>query len=269
MKLRNQIFLLSLLFIAGPAGAETVILQSTTSTQNSGLYEYILPIYEQQSGDQVRVVAVGTGQAITNGRRCDGDLLLIHSLTDEQKFVQNGYGLYRKQVMYNDFVLIGPAEDPANIYGASSADSAFQRLFDSAARFISRGDNSGTHKSELTRWNAAKRSPIPFSGDWYLETGTGMGATLNTAVELNAYSYSDRATWLKFGNRATHKILFEGDSALFNQYGIIPINPAHCPHVKLAAATRFVNWLTGDSGQTAIASYQLNGKSLFIPNANP
>lgn len=256
------------LFLVAPAtAAETLILQSTTSTQNSGLYDYLLPLYEAETGDTVRVVAVGTGQAITNGRRCDGDLLLIHSKADEVAFVEDGYGLYRKAVMYNDFVLVGPPEDPADIADAKSVKDAFSRLFASKTRFVSRGDNSGTHKSERKLWQSIKLDPTPFSGDWYLETGTGMGATLNTAVELNAYSYTDRATWLKFGNRGMHKILFEGDKALFNQYGIVPINPAHCPHVNIKAAIRFTDWVTSKTGQHAISQYKLNGTPLFIPNA--
>ena len=267
MRLKIPSYAISLFLCASPVCAETLILQSTTSTQNSGLYEYLLPLYQQETGDTVHVVAVGTGQALTNGRRCDGDLLLIHSKADEEKFVKDGYGLMRRQVMYNDFVLIGPASDPADIHSSKSAQMAFKRLFDTSSRFVSRGDNSGTHKSEKKRWQSAGRMPAPHSGDWYLETGTGMGATLNTAVELDAYSYSDRATWLKFGNRANHKIVFEGDPELFNQYGVVLINPDHCPHINLEAATQFANWLTGSAGQTHIANYQLNGAPLFIPNA--
>ena len=256
-----------LVAVSHATAAETLILQSTTSTQNSGLYDYLLPLYEAETGIEVRVVAVGTGQALTNGRRCDGDILLIHSTDDELKFVDDGFGLYRKPVMYNDFFLIGPAEDPADIANSTSVKEVFTRLFTSQSRFISRGDNSGTHKSERSLWSGLSLDPTPYSGDWYLETGTGMGATLNTAIELNAYSYTDRATWLKFGNKGMHKILFEGDADLFNQYGIVPINPAHCPHVNLAAAEKFADWMTGPDGQDAIAKYKLNGAPLFTPNA--
>lgn len=266
--MRLYALLISCLIAASHAtAAETLILQSTTSTQNSGLYDYLLPLYEAEKGIEVRVVAVGTGQALTNGRRCDGDILLIHSKDDELKFVADGFGLYRKPVMYNDFILIGPAEDPANIANSTSVKEVFARLFTSQSRFVSRGDNSGTHKSERSLWNSLNLDPTPFSGEWYLETGTGMGATLNTAVELDAYSYTDRATWLKFGNKAAHRIVFEGDKALFNQYGIVPINPAHCPHVQLTEAERFSDWITGPDGQAAIANYKLNEAPLFIPNA--
>ena len=258
---------LGLLILPAQALATILTLQSTTSTQNSGLYEYLLPLYEAETGDEVRVVAVGTGQALTNGQRCDGDILIIHSLEDEQEFVKDGYGLYRKNIMYNDFVLIGPQGDPASLSQANTAADAFLRLYDNKSLFVSRGDKSGTHKSELRQWAQISINPLPDSGQWYLETGTGMGATLNAAIELGAYVYADRATWLKFGNKQDHKILFENDTALFNQYGVIPIAPSHCPSTKIDAALRLADWLVSPAGQKAIAAYRLNGKPLFIPNA--
>lgn len=259
--------LLAILIVPAQAGAATITLQSTTSTQNSGLYEYLLPLYEADTGDEVRVVAVGTGQALTNGQRCDGDILIIHSLEDEIAFVEQGYGQYRKNLMYNDFVLIGPKADPAGLLDADNAEQAFLRLYENKARFVSRGDKSGTHKSEMRQWQQIGVNPLPDSGRWYLETGTGMGATLNAAIELQAYVYADRATWLKFGNQQNHMIVFDGDAALFNQYGVIPVDPAHCPFVNNDAAERLADWLVSQTGQNAIAAYRLNGKPLFIPNA--
>lgn len=247
--------------------AEQLLLQSTTSTQNSGLYDYLLPIYQKKSGVMVRVVAVGTGKALLNGRNCNADALLIHSKADEIQFVDDGYGLYRRDVMYNDYVIIGPQDDPVNLANTSSASDALALIAAKTYPFASRGDDSGTHKKEIQLWKNATFDPTPYSGSWYLETGSGMGSTLNLAVEKNAYALTDRGTWIAFGNKQNHKILLEGDSALFNQYGIIPISKENCPNAQEKRAIDFTKWLTGPEGQAAISAFRLQGQPLFIPNA--
>ena len=248
--------------------AEQLLLQSTTSTQNSGLYDYLLPLYQEKSGVMVRVVAVGTGKALLNGRNCNADALLIHSKADEIQFVNDGYGLYRRDVMYNDFIIIGPQDDPVNLATQSTASHALSLIAEKTYPFASRGDDSGTHKKEIQLWQTAKLDPTPYSGSWYLETGSGMGSTLNLAVEKNAYTLTDRGTWIAFANKQNHKILLEGDSALFNQYGIIPISKENCPHAKERLAINFTNWLTSPEGQEAISAFRLQGEPLFIPNAD-
>lgn len=255
-------------FSSSYAQAERLLLQSTTSTQNSGLYDVLLPAFKADTGITVHVVAVGTGKALANGRNCNGDALLIHAKEDELAFVSKGFGLYRKDVMYNDFILVGPASDPAQASQAETAKDAFSAIAHSQSIFASRADDSGTHKREKALWSTAMINPVPNSGDWYLETGTGMGATLNVAVEKQAYVLVDRATWLSFANKQNHKIIFEGDEALFNQYGIIPIDGDTCPHVRRTNAERFANWLTSQRGQDVIASFQIAGTQLFIPNAH-
>jgi len=253
-----------------PAEADNpfIILQSTTSTQNSGLYDYLLPHFTAKSGIDVRVVAVGTGQALRNAEKCDGDVLVVHSKADEVKFVENGFGTKRSNLMYNDFVVLGPANDPANIASATTVDEALQRITASQSAFASRGDNSGTHKAEKRLWKAANIAIDSAVNSWYLETGLGMGATLNFAVQANAYTLSDRATWLAFANRAGHKILFQGQPPLFNQYGIVPVSKSHCPNVKHELAQEFTDWLVSPDGQNMIASYKRNGAQLFFPNAD-
>lgn len=252
-----------------PAEADNpfIILQSTTSTQNSGLYDYLLPHFTAKSGIDVRVVAVGTGQALRNAEKCDGDVLVVHSKADEVKFVENGFGTKRSNLMYNDFVVLGPANDPANIASATTVDEALQRISASQSAFASRGDNSGTHKAEKRLWKAANIAIDSAVNSWYLETGLGMGATLNFAVQANAYTLSDRATWLAFANRAGHKILFQGQPPLFNQYGVVPVSKSHCPNVKHELAQEFTDWLVSPDGQNMIASYKRNGAQLFFPNA--
>ena len=244
-----------------------IILQSTTSTQNSGLYDYLLPHFTAKNGIEVRVVAVGTGQALRNAEKCDGDILITHSKTDEIKFVKNGFGTERLNLMYNDFVVLGPANDPANVASAKTVYDALQRIFASQSKFASRGDNSGTHKAEKRLWKAANLTIDSAANNWYLETGLGMGATLNFAVQTDAYTLSDRATWLSFSNRAGHKILFQGQPPLFNQYGVVPVSNSHCPNVKYEFAQQFTDWLVSVDGQNIIASYTLNGAQLFFPNA--
>ena len=252
---------------ASYAKADRLLLQSTTSTLNSGLYEHILPLFEAETGLSVHVIAVGTGKALANARNCNGDALLIHATDEELRFVEQGYGLYRRDVMYNDFVIVGPKQDLAQIRQAPSAVRAFEMIANAKAIFASRADDSGTHKAEIALWQAAKHNPLPASGTWYLETGTGMGATLNLAVEKGAYTLTDRATWIAFSNKQSHEILFEGDRQLFNQYGIIPIAKSACPTAKQAKAIRFADWLTSTKGQAAIAAYRKSGAQLFVPNA--
>ncbi|GGC69483.1 substrate-binding domain-containing protein [Marinobacter halophilus] len=248
--------------------ADTIIVQSTTSTQNSGLYDYLLPILKKDTGVQVNIVAVGTGQAINNAMRCDGDMLLVHARSVEETFVAEGYGEYRRNLMYNDFVIIGPEADPANVAGSRDVNEVLLRIVQAGAKFASRGDDSGTHKKERSLWQAAAIDPDTGSGQWYLETGSGMGATLNTGVSLGAYVMTDRATWIAFANKQDSTILFEGKPALFNQYGVIPVNADKCPNVNREAAETFTQWLLSETGQAAIGSYQVEGKQLFFPNAN-
>jgi tungstate transport system substrate-binding protein len=247
--------------------AEFILLQSTTSTQNSGLYDHLLPLFEEETGIEVRVVAVGTGQAIKNAGNCDSDLLLVHARADEEAFVASGAGKARHDVMYNDFVLVGPEQDPAGIAGTAGIADALARIASQKAAFVSRGDDSGTHKKEMALWEKAGVDAAAHSGQWYRETGSGMGATLNTTIAMGAYALTDRATWISFGNRDTHRIVLEGDPDLFNQYGVVTIDPQHCPRVKSAAAERFVDWLLGRRGQAAIAAYTRDGQQLFFPNA--
>jgi tungstate transport system substrate-binding protein len=249
------------------AGDQFIIVQSTTSTQNSGLFEHILPKFQEQTGIEARVVAVGTGQALKNAQNCDGDVLFVHAKPDELKFVEAGYGGERLDVMYNDFVIVGPASDPAKIRGMKDASDALARIAEANAPFASRGDDSGTHKKEQSLWQEAGIDPTAASGEWYRETGSGMGATLNTAVGMDAYALTDRGTWISFGNKRDFEVLVEGDDALFNQYGVIRVSPEHCPNVKTEASQEFVDWITGPQGQQAIADYQLNGQQLFFPNA--
>lgn len=253
---------------AAAASAGSIIVQSTTSTQNAGFYKHVVPLFEQASGIKVKVVAVGTGQALQNARNCDGDLLIVHSTGDEMAFVAAGFGLARYNLMYNDFILLGPKSDPAGIRGGSDIGIALSTIAAKSAKFASRGDNSGTHKAERRLWTLADTTPNSSSNGWYLETGRGMGATLNFAVQSDSYTLSDRATWLAFGNKMKHEVLLEGDPRLFNQYGVVTINPARCPTVKSAAADKFVDWLLSAEGQTSIGALTRDSQPLFFPNAN-
>ncbi len=250
------------------ANDEFITIQSTTSTQNSGLFDYILPTFTKETGISVRVVGVGTGQALKNGRNGDGDVLLVHAKQAEEEFVSQGFGIARFDVMYNDFVIIGPADDPANLAGTKDVIAALLKLSKEKSAFVSRGDDSGTHKKELQLWNKAGIEIARHSGSWYRETGSGMGASLNIAAGMNAYIMSDRATWIAFKNKAGLKILSEGDPLLYNQYGVILINPEKHEHVKAKAGQKFIDWLTGNNGQQAISEYKLEGKQLFFPNAH-
>ncbi len=260
---------LMLCTLLNPAVADNAVLvQSTTSTANSGLYDYLLPVFEKKHDTRVHVVAVGTGQAIRNAGNCDADVLLVHAKSAEEKFVNDGFGISRQDLMYNDFVIVGPASDPAGVANAESASEALTAITAEQAIFASRGDNSGTHKKELQLWQQANIDVEPLSGKWYRETGSGMGATLNITIGMGAYTLTDRATWISFNNKQKHRVLLEGDDALFNQYGIILVNPEKCPNVNAALAQQFIDWMTGSEGQQLIADYQLQGKQLFYPNAN-
>lgn len=244
---------------------DTLILQSTTSTQNSGLYEYLLPQAEAATGIRAYVVAVGSGQALRNAERCDGDLLITHSPLDEAAFVAAGFGLYRKNIMYNDYVVVGPKHDPAAIAGLGQIESVLRQILTAGVPFISRGDDSGTHKTEQYLWQQAEIDPSRYP--LYRETGSGMGPSLTITVEMGGYSLTDRSTWIFFANKQDHAILFEGDPRLFNQYGIIPIHHQHCPHNNSRDAARLAEWLLSPQGQAIIAGYRQNGKQLFFPNA--
>jgi tungstate transport system substrate-binding protein len=245
------------------AADDFIIVQSTTSTQNSGLFEHILPLFTEKTGIEVRVVAVGTGQALKNAEKGDGDVVLVHSEPDEEKFVADGWGVKRYPVMYNDFIIVGPAADPAKIVGMKQAPEALKKIAEAQAL------DSGTHKAELKLWEQAGINPKVSSGKWYLETGSGMGTTLNTAVGKEAYALTDRGTWLAFANKDSFKVMVEGDGRLFNQYAAILVNPARHSNVKAKQGQAFIDWLTGPEGQAAIAGYKIDGQQLFFPNARP
>ncbi len=255
--------------LCGAAAAEDfIVVQSTTSTQNSGLFDHILPIFEAQTGIDVRVVAVGTGQALRNAANGDGDVLLVHAKPAEEAFVDAGHGVARHDVMYNDFVIVGPAADPAGVAGAEDAVAALAQIAAAEAPFASRGDDSGTHKAELRLWAMTDVDVAAASGGWYREAGSGMGATLNTGIGLGAYVLTDRATWISFGNKGGHRILVEGDPRLFNQYGIILVSPEMHPNVKAGLGRQFVDWVISEDGQAAIATFTVDGQQLFFPNAD-
>jgi len=259
-------FLVSL--ITGQVLAESsIIVQSTTSTKNSGLYDYILPRVKEDTGITVNVVAVGTGAAIKNAMNCDGDVLLVHSRKREDKFVADGYASRRYDVMYNDFVIIGPADDPAGIAGLNDVATAMKKIASTQSFFASRGDDSGTHSKEKSLWAASGIDQEAASGSWYRKTGSGMGATINTAIGMGAYTLTDRATWINFGTKGDFSIMVEGDKTMFNPYGVMLISPEKCPTVKAKEGQAFIDWLISAQGQDTIASYEVNGKKLFFPNA--
>ena len=265
--LATLILSLSLFGAAARADNAFILVQSTTSTQNSGLFDHILPQFTEASGIEVRVVAVGTGQAIRNAANGDGDVLLVHADSAEVAFVADGLGVERFDLMYNDFVIVGPSGDPAAVMGMTNASDALAMIAESGSAFASRGDDSGTHKKERSLWQEAGVDPVVSSGDWYQETGSGMGATLNTASGMGAYALTDRATWIAFENKGDLVIAVEGDDALFNQYGVILVNPQRCEHVKSDEGQAFIDWLLSSDGQNAIGAYQLDGQQLFFPNA--
>jgi tungstate transport system substrate-binding protein len=262
---RRLLLVLLLLALALPASAQrSITVASTTSTEQSGLFGHMLPLFTRETGIEVRVVALGTGQALDVGRRGDADVVFVHDQAAEERFVADGFGVRRFPVMYNDFVIAGPAADSAGIAGLRDVAEAYRRIAARQAPFISRGDRSGTHAAELRLWQTAGVQP---AGSWYREVGQGMGPALNTASAQDAYIFTDRGTWLSFRNRGNLKILVEGDAKLFNQYGVMLVNPAKHPHVKAADGQRFVDWLVSPAGQAAIASYKVGGEQLFFPNA--
>jgi tungstate transport system substrate-binding protein len=264
------IFRLLLAFcLVGQAAAQSrfITVASTTSTEQSGLFKHLLPIFEKKAGISVRVVALGTGQALDMGRRGDADVVFVHARPLEEKFLAEGFGVKRHDVMYNDFVLIGPKSDPAKIGGGKDTLEAFRKIRAMQAPFVSRGDKSGTHFAELEIWKAAGVDIAKDKGPWYRDTGQGMGPALNTAAGMNAYILADRGTWLSFKNRGELAVLVEGDKRLFNQYGIMLVNPQKHPSVKKELGQAFVDWILSPEGQQAIAGYKIGGEQLFFPNA--
>ena len=271
MQRRNILRLTAAAFLALaalPASAQdkAITVASTTSTEQSGLFGHILPLFKAKTGIDVRVVAVGTGQALDIGRRGDADVVFVHDKAAEEKFVAEGAGVDRREVMYNDFVLVGPKADPAKIAGSKDIAAALKKIAETKAPFASRGDKSGTHAAELRLWKLAAVDPQSGKGSWYRETGSGMGPTLNTAAGMDAYALTDRGTWLSFKNRRNLTIVVEGDQRLFNQYGVMLVNPAKHPHVKKDLGMEFINWITSPEGQKAIADYKINSEQLFFPN---
>lgn len=256
-----------LALLAAPLASaqEFITIASTTSTENSGLFGHILPLFHDETGIEVRVVSQGTGQALETGRRGDADVVFVHARAQEETFVTEGYGVQRFGVMYNDFVLVGPGDDPAEAGAAGTAAGAMAAIAAAGAPFASRGDDSGTHVAEQGLWDAAGVTP---GGNWYLSTGSGMGATLNTAAQVPAYALTDRGTWLSFDNRGPLEIVFGGDEVLFNPYGIILVNPGRHAHIKAEAGQAFIDWIVSDAGQDAIAGYRVNGAQLFFPDAD-
>jgi tungstate transport system substrate-binding protein len=269
VKMRRVVLagLLALAALPVQAQERFITVASTTSTDQSGLFGHLLPAFKRDTGIDVRVVALGTGQALDVGRRGDADVVFVHDKPAEDRFVAEGFGVARIQVMYNDFVVIGPKADPARVAGLKDVNEAFSRIQKAAAPFVSRGDNSGTHAAELRYWQSAKIDLATAKGAWYREVGQGMGPALNTASGMGAYILADRGTWLNFRNRGDLAILVEGDVQLFNQYGVILVNPARHPTVKQELGRTFIEWLTGPKGQATIADYKIGGEQLFFPNA--
>lgn len=270
-KMLRRLLLATLAALSIPAAQvyaqeKSIVVSSTTSTEQSGLFNYMLPIFKMKTGIDVKVVAVGTGQALDIGRRGDADVVFVHDKVAEEKFVEEGFSTKRYEVMYNDFVLIGPKSDPAKIAGGKDIQIALQKIAAAQAPFVSRADKSGTHAAELRYWKGAGISVSP-GPSWYKETGSGMGPALNTASAMNGYILADRGTWLSFKNRGDLAILVQGDPKLFNQYGVMLVNPAKFPHVKKVQGQEFINWLISKNGQDVIASYKIDREQLFFPNA--
>jgi tungstate transport system substrate-binding protein len=266
--LQGALIALALTAAPGAAAQKFITVASTTSTENSGLFKHLLPIFEKKTGVDVRVVALGTGQALDLARRGDADVVFVHARGAEEKFVAEGHGVKRIPVMYNDFVLIGPKSDPAKIRGGKDVVEALKKIKAGSAPFVSRGDRSGTHIAELNLWKAGSIDIAKEKGPWYRDTGQGMGPALNTASSMNGYILADRGTWLSFKNRGELAVLVEGDKRLFNQYGVILVNPARHANVKRAEAQAFIDWLVSAEGQKAIADYKVGGEQLFYPNAH-
>ncbi|HXF88464.1 MAG TPA: substrate-binding domain-containing protein [Xanthobacteraceae bacterium] len=254
--------------VFAPAQERSIVVASTTSTQDTGFFGYLLPLFKKNIGIEVRVVAQGTGQALDTGRRGDADVVFVHAKPLEEKFVADGFGVRRFPVMYNDFVLVGPQSDPAGVKGSKDIAASLRAIKTKGSPFISRGDRSGTHAAELALWkNAGIEIPGKDKGPWYKEIGQGMGAALNAAAASDAYVLSDRGTWISFKNKANLVIVVEGDKRLLNQYGVILVNPARHPHVKKELGQAFIDWLVSPAGQKAIQDFKINGQQLFFPNA--
>nr|WP_156460101.1 substrate-binding domain-containing protein [Mesorhizobium sp. Root157] len=247
---------------------KSIVVASTTSTQDSGLFDYLLPLFKAKTGIDVKVIAQGTGQALDTARRGDADVVFVHAKAQEEKFLSEGFGVKRYDVMYNDFVLIGPKSDPAGIKGTKDITAAFAAVLAKQAPFVSRGDKSGTHSAELKLWKEAGVDIDTAKGEWYRDIGQGMGAALNTAGAMNAYVLADRGTWLSFKNRGDLEVVVEGDKRLFNQYGVMLVNPEKFPTVKADLGQSFIDYLVSDEGQKAISEYKIDGQQLFFPNAS-
>jgi tungstate transport system substrate-binding protein len=260
--------LASAIVVSIPAFAQEkfIVVASTTSTEDSGLFKYLLPLFKAKTGIDVRVVAQGTGQALATARKGDADVVLVHDKVAEQKFVEEGFGVDRREVMYNDFIIVGAKADTAKINGSKDVIESLKKIAASQSPFASRGDKSGTHAAELRYWKQADIDPQTGKGTWYRETGSGMGPTLNTASAMGAYAFTDRGTWLSFKNRGDLGVVVEGDTKLFNQYGIMLVNPAKHTHVKKELGQAFIDWVTSAEGQSAIAAYKIDGQQLFFPN---
>ncbi|HEY7742237.1 MAG TPA: extracellular solute-binding protein [Burkholderiales bacterium] len=257
--------------LAAPPVAQAqkfITVASTTSTEQSGLFKHLLPIFEKKTGIEVRVVALGTGQSLDMGKRGDADVVFVHARSLEEKFIAEGFGVKRFPVMYNDFVLVGPKSDPAKVAGGKDITAALKKIKASSAPFVSRGDRSGTHNAELRLWKQAGIDIAKEKGPWYRDTGQGMGPALNSASSMNGYILTDRGTWISFKNRGDLTIVVEGDKRLFNQYGVILVNPAKHKHVKKDMGQAFINWIVSPEGQKAIAGYKIGSDQLFFPNAN-
>jgi tungstate transport system substrate-binding protein len=264
---RIACLLVALACVDGALAQRFITVASTTSTEQSGLFKHILPIFEEQTGIEVRVVALGSGQALDLARRGDADVVFVHAKSAEEEFLREGHGVRRFAVMYNDFVIVGPKADPAGIAGGADTLDALRHIKSAGATFVSRGDGSGTHIAEVALWTMAGVDIDTEKGPWYRETGQGMGPALNTASSMNAYLLADRATWLAFSNRGDLAILVEGDTRLMNQYGVMLVNPERHPSVKRAEGQAFIDWLVSPEGQAAIAGYRIGGEQLFFPNA--
>jgi tungstate transport system substrate-binding protein len=264
--IRSLLITAAIISLPAVAQEKFIVVASTTSTEDSGLFKYLLPLFKAKTGIDVRVVAQGTGQALATARKGDADVVFVHDKVAEQKFMEEGFGVDRREVMYNDFVIVGPKADPAKVSGNKEVTASLKKIAASQSPFASRGDKSGTHTAELRYWKQAEIDPQTGKGTWYRETGSGMGPTLNTASAMGAYAFTDRGTWLSFKNRGDLGIVVEGDAKLFNQYGIMLVNPAKHAHVKKELGQAFIDWLTSAEGQSAIAAYKIEGQQLFFPN---
>ncbi len=264
---KSFVYIILMTFSLASVGGDNILkILSTTSTRDSGFYDYIIPEFNKIYDIEVYVIATGTGHALDNARKCNGDILITHSPRLEKDFVSSGHGVDRAPFMLNDFIVIGPKNDPAKISKSINVISAFQKLYKAKAVFISRGDNSGTHLSELNIWSQSGYNPKIHSGEWYLESGQGMGATLNVAIGSNSYTYTDRATWSNFDNKQNHIILYSGDKNMINQYSITRISPTKCPNIDIENSNLLRNWLISNDGQTAIREFKINNETMFMPN---